>query len=96
MKRQKAAQIGDLIHQFLRQEGLESPLNEHRVLHAWHDVAGDVVNRSTGRMFIKNQVLYVEIKSAAIKSELMMRRTDLTRRLNEHVGAQVLQSIVII
>lgn len=96
MKRQKATQIGDLINQFLRQEGLESPLNEHRVLHAWKDVAGDVVNRHTGRMFIKNGVLYVEIKSAAVKSELMMRRSDLTRRLNEQVGAQVVQSIVII
>lgn len=96
MKRQKAVQIGDLIHAYLRQEGLESPLNEHRILQSWAEVAGEVVSRRTGRMFIKNQVLYVEIKSPAIKSELMMRRTDLTHRLNEHVGAQVLQSIVLI
>ena len=32
MKRNNAEQIGKLIQQFLRQESLESPLNEQRLL----------------------------------------------------------------
>ena len=32
MKRNDAEQIGKLIQQFLRQESLESPLNEQRLL----------------------------------------------------------------
>ena len=35
MKRNDAEQIGKLIQQFLRQESLESPLNEQRLLDAW-------------------------------------------------------------
>lgn len=34
MKRNDAEQIGKLIQQFLRQESLESPLNEQRLLDA--------------------------------------------------------------
>lgn len=35
MKRNNAEPIGKLIQQFLRQESLESPLNEQRLLDAW-------------------------------------------------------------
>ena len=35
MKRNDAEQIGKLIQQYLRQESLESPLNEQRLLDAW-------------------------------------------------------------
>ena len=35
MKRNNAEQIGALIRNFLRQESLESPLNERRLISAW-------------------------------------------------------------
>ena len=38
MKRNDAEQIGKLIQQFLRQESLESPLNEQRLLDAWPQI----------------------------------------------------------
>ena len=38
MKRNDAEQIGKLIQQFLRQESLESPLNEQRLLDAWPEI----------------------------------------------------------
>ena len=38
MKRNDAEQIGLLIRQFMRREGLESPLNEYRLIQAWKEV----------------------------------------------------------
>ena len=35
MRKQKAEQVGTLIHQFLREEGLETPYNEYRLIEAW-------------------------------------------------------------
>ena len=84
MRRNKAECIGDIIRQYLRQEGLETPLNEIRMAAAWY----------TGDVFVKNQVLYVHLKSPALKANLMMGRDALVRKLNEYVGAQVIQSIV--
>ena len=40
MKRNDAEPIGKLIQQFLRQESLESPLNEQRLLDAWPQILG--------------------------------------------------------
>ena len=82
MKRNNAEPIGKLIRAYLRQESLESTLNEHRLINSWAEV------------FIKNQVLYVHLTSAALRQELMMGRELLVRNLNARVGAQVITNIV--
>lgn len=94
MRRKNAQSIGDVLRQFLRQEGLETPLNEMRMVSAWPEVMGRGVASYTGQVFVKNGVLYVQIKSPALRANLMMNRDALVRRLNEHVGAQVIQNII--
>ena len=94
MKRNNAEQIGVLIRNFLRQESLESPLNERRLINVWPEVLGLVIASYTRDLFIKNQVLYVSLTSAALRQELMMGRELLVRNLNQHVGAQVITNII--
>ncbi len=94
MKRNNTEQIGDVLRQFLRQRGLETPLNEYRLVDAWKDVVGPVIARYTTNLFIKNQVLYVSLSSSVIRQELMMGREMLVRNLNAQVGSQVIVNIV--
>lgn len=94
MRRNNAEQIGDIIRKFFRQNGLESPLNEYRLVQAWKDVVGAVIAQYTGNLYIKNQTLYVHLTSSVIRQELMMGREILVRNLNEQVGAQVIVDIV--
>ncbi|MCR5820900.1 MAG: DUF721 domain-containing protein [Bacteroidaceae bacterium] len=96
MRRQKALQIGELINQFMREEGLETPYNEYRIEKAWGEVMGQGIMRYTGRVFVKNQTLYVELRSSVIRQELMLGRPQIVARLNNHVGAQVIQKIMFI
>ena len=94
MRRNDAEQIGDMIRKFLRQNGLESPLNEYRLLQAWKDVVGAAIARYTNNLYIKNQTLYVHLTSSVLRQELMMGREMLVRNLNRQVGAQVIVNIV--
>ncbi len=93
MIRKKEENITKLLHEFLRQEGLETPLMEFRIVQAWPEVVGDAISRYTGNIFVKNGVLNVQIKSAPLRQNLSMSQNIMTRRLNEAVGAQVITSI---
>jgi predicted nucleic acid-binding Zn ribbon protein len=93
MKRSKTESLDQLIHVFLREQGLETPYNEYKLVNAWPEVVGDVISSYTGNIFIKSQVLHVEIKSPALRQELLMRRSLLKDKLNNHVGAQVITDI---
>ena len=94
MKRNDAEQIGKLIQQFLRQESLEAPLNEQRLMAASKEVLGPTINFYTKELFIKNQILYVHLTSSVLRQELMMGREILVRNLNNHVGATVITNII--
>ena len=95
MKKTDSEQVGGVILQYLREIGLETPLNEHRLIQAWDKVLGPAVSKYTRELRIYNQVLFVTVTSAALRNELMMRRSELVARLNAEAGAQVITQIVL-
>lgn len=94
MKRNNTESIGNLIRQFMRQEGLESPLNEYRLIQGWKEVLGPGIASYTNNLFIRNQTLYVHLTSSVLRQELMMKREQIIKNLNQHIGAQVIVNII--
>ena len=82
--------------QILRQQGLETPLLQRRLMEAWEEVAGSVVARYTKEKYIKNQTLVVKISNAALRADLTMFRTRLCEKLNAAVGARIISEVRII
>ena len=93
MKRSKTESLTNLLNEYLREQGLETPLNQQRLIEMWPLVMGETINRYTGDLFIKNQTLCVKILSASLKNDLMMNRSTLVARLNEAAGAYVISKI---
>ena len=85
--------LGDLLQTFLRNEGLEIPLKQKRLLAAWDTVAGRVVARYTGEKVIKNQTLFVKMLNPALRQDLSMMRQRLVQQLNEAVGGYIISDI---
>lgn len=52
MKRNDAEQIGEMIRKFFRQNALEAPLNEYRLIQAWKDVVGPAITKYTSNLYI--------------------------------------------
>lgn len=93
MFRKKVRSIAELLPEFLRQEGLETPLQQRRLIDSWDTVVGAPIAAYCGEKFIKNQTLYVKIINPALRADLTMNRSILVHRLNEQVGAQVIADI---
>ena len=45
MFRRKTLILSDVLKHYLREEGLETPLLQHRLIEAWEEVAGKTVDR---------------------------------------------------
>jgi predicted nucleic acid-binding Zn ribbon protein len=93
MFKRDVQQIKDLILHNLREQGLEMPLQQKRLVEAWPKIAGPVVARYTLNTYIYNQTLYVRLSNPALRSDLSMRRKELTEQLNKYVGNQVITDI---
>ena len=93
MFKRKVLSVDEVVSMFLRQNGLETPLLQNRLVDAWDTVAGSTIARYTEEKYIRNQVLFVKIASPALRSDLSMMRTPLVNKLNQYVGARIIVDI---
>lgn len=96
MFRRKEIPVNDIVLQILRQQGLETPLLQRRLIALWEDVVGPVVARYTKEKYIKNQTLVVKVSNAALRADLSMFRSQLCDKLNAAVGARIISEVRII
>ena len=83
--------IGEVLVDFLRENGLEQPILEQQVIDMWPQVMGRIVTEMTRSVEVKDGVLIVRVQSAALKAQLFENRFELVRKLNEAVGATALR-----
>ena len=93
MFRKNVKQLRELILRNLRAQGLETPLLQKRLIDSWPEVAGELVAGYTQNVYIRNQTLFVHLTMPALRADLMMMRAELVRKLNAHVGSQVIADI---
>ena len=93
MKVHRARSIGDLLAEYIHGSELEKPLLERRVVELGPQVLGPTVAQLTGQMEVKNGVLLVHIRSAALRSQLFEVRHEVVRKLNDAAHADVLKDI---
>jgi predicted nucleic acid-binding Zn ribbon protein len=93
MFKQEVKSVKDLVLQVLREQGLETPLNQKRLVESWPVVAGPVIARYTLNTYIYNQTLHVRLSNPALRADLSMMRQELVKKLNDVVGEQVISDI---
>lgn len=94
MRRREAEEVGNIVPQLLREIGLETPLNEWRAVEAWPEIVGKRVAATTDSVRIYNQVMYVKIRSAAMRNNMFMQRSQLVKKINEYVKTTVISDII--
>ena len=93
MFRREVKSVADVLQQLLREEGLDTPLQQKRLIDSWETVTGRIVARYTTEKFIQNQTLYVKIVNPALRQDLAMMRQQIVKRLNEQVGSFIISDI---
>jgi predicted nucleic acid-binding Zn ribbon protein len=93
MFKREVQSVKDVILRTLREQGLETPLQQKRLIEAWPEIAGPLIASYTLNTYIYNQTLYVRLSSPSLRADLSMRRQEFVERLNATVGEQVISDI---
>jgi predicted nucleic acid-binding Zn ribbon protein len=93
MKKTNEILLKDAILAFLKENNLESKLNETRILNSWEEVAGKLISRHTNHMHIKDRTLFVKVDSAALREELTYQRSNLVKKMNKFAGIEAIDDI---
>lgn len=93
MFRRNSILVKEVILKALREQGLETPLLQKRLIDSWPEVMGSAIASYTDQLYIRNQTLFVHLTSPALRFELSMQRQDIVNRLNAHAGSQVIADV---
>lgn len=96
MRRIETKSIADIIPQLLRDNGLETPLLQKRVIDSWDEIVGASISKYTEKKFISNQVLFIKISNPALRHDLNLMRSQLLHRIIEISGVSVITDVRII
>lgn len=93
MKREQEQSIDTIFQVFLKESGIESQFYEHKLISGWNNIVSEVIAKATKNIYIKNKTLYVELRSSVIRNELMMKRSEFIKTLNNYAGSDVINQI---
>jgi predicted nucleic acid-binding Zn ribbon protein len=94
MTNDSATLLGAFLQKLAAKSGLDKKLQEVSVLEYWEEVVGVQAAKSCAIKKIEHGILTVHASAPVWRTELQMRKAEVIARLNERVGASVVQDIV--
>lgn len=94
-KKSNLIKLGDAINQLFKQENLDVKISQFAVKKSWKEIAGEAIAVNTTDIFFNNKIVFVSLKSAALKHELSFRKEELLSNINKFCGYKLVEQIVI-
>ncbi len=94
MRKKNTEMLSDVIRQVLKEQHLDKPLYEKRLIEAWPLVLGSNIMQYTSDLSIKRKILYVSLNSSVLRHDLFLSREEIKKSLNKQVGAEVIVDII--
>ena len=87
--------IGDAIRQFLNQSRLKGDIQALQIQNVWEQVMGKTIARYTDEIKVINKTLFITTNVAPLKQELLYQKEKIRLRVNEALGENVIEQVVI-
>ena len=93
---ENAKSLSDLLGQFSQQKKFKKPLLEARIVALWKPLMGDVINKYTEKVSVKDKVLFIKVQQSALKNELLYLQDEIIEKINKEVGENAIVKMVLL
>jgi hypothetical protein len=87
--------MGDAIKQFLNQSRMKGDLQALQINELWEKIMGKTIARYTENLKVINRTLFITTNVAPLKQELAYQKEKIKLRVNEALGENLIDEIVI-
>ena len=95
MSKHNEHSIKEAIEHLLKAYKLDDRLAEKKLIASWGKVMGKMIANHTTDLSIRNKQLCVSLDSAALRNELALAKTKMIKILNEEVGSEVINDVIL-
>lgn len=88
--------IKEAIEKMLDVYRLRRKFDETALIAAWPKLMGNAIANRTKQLYIRDRKLFIRVESSVIKNEILLMRSQVIARMNEHVGQVVIEDLVLL
>ena len=93
-KKDEFQSVGQAIRDLLNSYNLSSRFDEANLLNSWERLVGTPIARRTRKLYIKNNVLFVEFDSPSMRHDFEFHRAHVLEMFKKEFGAGIISNIV--
>lgn len=93
MKRNDTHAVGDILREIFQDTVYQTKLREVQAIQLWEQIAGMRLAGLCGKPTVKNGIMSISVKSAALRHELWISRSSMINLINNNLGSTVITEI---
>lgn len=87
--------INAVLQQITEQRNLAKGLNQLKIKQAWEETVGVNVSQYTQEISLRGKTLYIQLTSAPLREELSYGKEKILKHLNDALGSDEIQKIIL-
>ena len=87
--------MGQAIRELLNSYRLTTKFDEASLIGSWERIAGKPIAKRTKKLFIINNVLFVELDSPSMKHDFSMHKLQVLELFKKEFGAGIIADIIV-
>lgn len=84
------------IDNFMNHIGLDSRMQEMKILEVWTECVGEAIAKYSSPQEIRKNKLFVRVENAAWRYELSLKKNDIIEKLNKSLNKKLIKEIIFI
>ncbi|MFH2096414.1 MAG: DUF721 domain-containing protein [Bacteroidota bacterium] len=92
-RRNTPQKLEDVISRYIKAMRMEGKLEEVRLIRHWEDIVGKTIALSTTKIYLKDHILHLHIRSSVIKNELHYLKKALIEKINQKTESEFITDI---
>jgi hypothetical protein len=88
--------LKDAIDEMLKAYKLRNKFNETYLVTFWEQLMGRGIASRTGKLYVSDKKLYIQITSPPLKQELVMAKSKVIELINREMGETVVEDVIFI
>ncbi len=85
--------IGASLRGLIKDLGFDKKLDQVRIVRAWPEIVGENIANVTEADRVYEDILYVKVKSATWRTELLFQKRKILERIDNKIGKNIIKDI---
>ncbi|HOZ30531.1 MAG TPA: DUF721 domain-containing protein, partial [Bacteroidales bacterium] len=86
MRRSETEKLSEILKKAIQDNKLSDGIDKVRFKSLWLEFAGYHISKATTELYVSKSVLYVSLNSSILRSELLLIRSELVKKINKELG----------